>query len=259
MKLPVALNLGLLLAEQASAHAIKRAVTVTSIVDLTTTVPCTTTSYSCPATVPVSEYTDGQPLALRVTTTAAVSEYTDGQPQAPTGIPQGPPKGTKSPAATAAPTLTSTCATPTFSYIPFSYTQQTSNRYLVPLSSPAPSKTYAQPFTEVSKLLPTELTYTTYSLDRSATQGGKHGESAYAALRSSISYSNTVLPFSTTVSPTPVPISELVFPPALYQQCGAESASCLNGYCLPSDFVWGVASSAGQIEGGLMIEGRGPS
>jgi beta-glucosidase/6-phospho-beta-glucosidase/beta-galactosidase len=28
---------------------------------------------------------------------------------------------------------------------------------------------------------------------------------------------------------------------------------------LPSNFVWGVGSSAWQIEGGLKLDGRGPS
>ncbi|MCJ1245841.1 hypothetical protein MMC30_003045 [Trapelia coarctata] len=205
MKLPIALTLGLLLARETNAHAVKRALTVTSTVDLTTTVPCTTAPDSHPTAVPVSEYTDGQPQAPRVTTAAAVSEYTDGQPQAPTGTSQGTPEGSTPPGTTAAPTLTSTCSTPAFSYIPFSYTQQTSNRYPVPLSSPAPSKTYAQPFAVVSTLLPTGLTYTTYSLNPSAIEGGRYGESAYAALWNTISYSNTVLPFSATVSPTPVP------------------------------------------------------
>ena len=67
-----------------------------------------------------------------------------------------------------------------------------------------------------------------------------------------------MLPITTTVSPTPVATSELVFPPALYQPC-PDSYNCLNGYCLPEDFVWEVASSAWQIEGALQSEGRGPS
>ncbi|KAL2349972.1 beta-glucosidase [Cryomyces antarcticus] len=135
---------------------------------------------------------------------------------------------------------------------------ETSTRYATPLAGPLPSQTFAAHFSVLSTLLPSNLTYTTYSLNPSATQAGQYGQSAYANLWSSIKYSNTVLPFTTTVSPTPVPTSELVYPPSLYQPC-AESASCLNGYCLPKDFVWGVASSAWQIEGAAMFEGRGPS
>ena len=148
--------------------------------------------------------------------------------------------------------------TPKYAYSTFTYTQESSNRYATPLPTPAPSKTYAKGFSALSTLLPSNLTYTTYSLGANATGSGKYGESAYNALWTSIKYSNTVLPISTTVSPTPVATSELVFPPALYTPC-PQCSSCLDGYCLPKDFVWGVASSAWQIEGALLSEGRGPS
>lgn len=104
--------------------------------------------------------------------------------------------------------------------------------------------------------MPSNLTYTTYSLDVNATGGGQYGQSAYAALWTDYSYTNTV-PFTTTVSPTPVSSSELVHPPALYTACSSAD-SCLSCYKLPSDFIWGVAGSAWQIEGGLQDEGRGP-
>jgi beta-glucosidase/6-phospho-beta-glucosidase/beta-galactosidase len=159
--------------------------------------------------------------------------------------------------------VTSICASNgqgscTLTYSSFSYTQQTSNRYPTPNPTAAPSKTYASGFSAASTLLPTGLTYTTYSLNPQATQSGKYGQSAYAKLWESIKYRNTSLPFSTTVLPTPIPTSELVFPPKLYQPC-PEEPSCLEDYRLPEDFIWGVASSAWQIEGGLMLEGRGPS
>jgi beta-glucosidase/6-phospho-beta-glucosidase/beta-galactosidase len=64
-------------------------------------------------------------------------------------------------------------------------------------------------------------------------------------------------PFTTTVSATPVPSSELVYPPAL--PVIPTDANETTGLQLPADFVWGVASSAWQIEGGLQLEGRGPS
>ncbi|KAF4633396.1 hypothetical protein G7Y89_g4717 [Cudoniella acicularis] len=105
-----------------------------------------------------------------------------------------------------------------------------------------------------STLLPTNITLTTYSLNTAATQtaDGQYGQSAYAALWASFSYSSTV-PFTTTASATPIPLSELVAPPALYN---LPDTSCLE---LPSDFIWGVAGSAWQIEGGLQSEGRGPA
>jgi beta-glucosidase/6-phospho-beta-glucosidase/beta-galactosidase len=52
---------------------------------------------------------------------------------------------------------------------------------------------------------------------------------------------------------TPVPTSELVFPPPL------PIPTQDNSRTLPSDFVWSVSWSAWQIEGALQAEGRGPS
>lgn len=104
------------------------------------------------------------------------------------------------------------------------------------------------------------MTYTTYSLNRSATdvQDGSYGQGAYARLWTPLSY-NTTVPFTTTVSPTPIPSSELVFPPALYTACPDSADKCVDCYKLPKDFLWGVAGSAFQIEGGLTEAGRGPS
>ncbi|CAL5868200.1 uncharacterized protein PFLUO_LOCUS2424 [Penicillium psychrofluorescens] len=142
------------------------------------------------------------------------------------------------------------------SYSSFSYTQMTSDRYPSPLKShlsfPTP---FAPPFSKVSTLLPKDVTYTTYSLHPTATLSadGEYGQSAYAGLWKNLSYTDTP-PFTTTVSPTPVPTQELVYPPALpFRTIGED---CLS---LPSDFIWGVAGSAWQIEGGLKLEGRGPS
>lgn len=145
----------------------------------------------------------------------------------------------------------------TFSYSSFLYTQVTSNRYATPLPSPLSFQTpYAPAFAEASTLLPANLTYTTYSLDPDATssEDGPYGQSAYASLWVNYTYP-TPPPFTSTVSPTPVPTSELVFPPTLYNAPEVPQ----NESLLPSDFIWGVAGSAWQIEGGLQIEGRGPS
>lgn len=89
------------------------------------------------------------------------------------------------------------------------------------------------------------------------THDGRYGQSAYAALWTGYSYNRTV-PFTTTVSPTPIASRELVFPPALYSAC-SDSDACLDCYKFDKDFVWGVAGSAWQIEGALQQEGRGPS
>lgn len=58
--------------------------------------------------------------------------------------------------------------------------------------------------------------------------------------------------FSTTVSPTPVPSSELVLPPQDY----FGPTGC---YRFPKDFIFGVAGSAAQIEGAIGLHGRSPS
>jgi beta-glucosidase/6-phospho-beta-glucosidase/beta-galactosidase len=146
-------------------------------------------------------------------------------------------------------------ASPTYSYGVFSYTQVTSNRYATPLPSPLAFPTpFAPAFSEASTLLPSNVTYTTWSLDRDATTlaDGAYGQSAYASMWAPYSYSNTV-PFTTTASPTPVASSELVFPPPLYN-----APAIAAGRKFPSDFMWGMAGSAWQIEGGLHHEGRGP-
>ena len=41
--------------------------------------------------------------------------------------------------------------------------------------------------------------------------------------------------------------NELVFSPELHQPC-LDTQSYLNVYCLPEDFVWGVAGSPCQID-----------
>ncbi|EQB56157.1 hypothetical protein CGLO_03851 [Colletotrichum gloeosporioides Cg-14] len=148
-------------------------------------------------------------------------------------------------------------AASTWSYSTFSYEQMTSDRYPTPLPSPLTIATpYAPHFTEASTLLPTNVTYTTYSFNPSATAShdGTYGQSAYIALWSNYTYTHEP-PFTTTASPTPVPSSDLVFPP----QLPARPLNENEGLKFPENFVWGVAASAWQVEGGLQLEGRGPA
>lgn len=146
-------------------------------------------------------------------------------------------------------------------YSSFTYPPKTAERYATPLNSPLTFATpFAEPFSKASSLLDSDITYTTYSLNPDATSyhDGPYGQSAYASLwaNASITYSDHP-PFTTTVSPTPVPSSELVFPPAL-PVIPADRVRP-SEQSLPADFIWGVSSSAWQIEGGLKLEGRGPS
>ena len=161
-----------------------------------------------------------------------------------------------SPAAASISANATGAITGVFSYSDFSYTAQTTSRYATALPSPLPTSSgFAPAFSQASTLLPGNLTYTTYSLNPNATltNDGTYGQSAYAALWANISYS-TAPPFTTTVEPTPVASGELVYPPTLYN-----SPSSPNDTKLPADFIWGVAGSSWQIEGGLQLEGRGPS
>jgi len=180
------------------------------------------------------------------------------------GSHHGSPANTSCAISTApAPTATdpATCsATRSTAYSAWSYTVETSTRYATPLPSPLSITTsFAPHFSEVSSLLPAGLTYTSYSLNRNATalQDGQYGQGAYARLWATVSFNHSV-PFTTTVSPTPVASSELIYPPALYTACPDSADTCLDCYKLPEDFTWGVASSAFQIEGGLTEDGRGP-
>ena len=165
-----------------------------------------------------------------------------------------------------APTSTdsATCSSvvrPEAAYSPWSYTVVTTTRYATPLPSPVQlTTTFAPRFSDASTLLPANATYTSYSLNRNATalQDGEYGQGAYARLWASVSYNHSV-PFTTTASPTPVASSELVFPPPLYSACPESADSCIDCYKLPEDFIWGVSSSAFQIEGGLTEDGRGPA
>ncbi|RAL13257.1 glycoside hydrolase [Aspergillus homomorphus CBS 101889] len=147
---------------------------------------------------------------------------------------------------------------PNYRYSSFSYTQLTSNRYATSLPSPVSFPTpFAPPFSEASTLLPTGVTYTTYSFNPTATAAPKseteqYGQEAYHDLWTTLSYTDAP-PFTTTVSPSAVPSTELVFPPALTPFLANPTKK------LPANFIWGVAGSAWQIEGGLQLEGRGPS
>jgi hypothetical protein len=69
---------------------------------------------------------------------------------------------------------------------------------------------------------------------------------------------------NTTVSPTPIPSSELVPPPPLHYASflsGAQNPGLTtnSSWRFPADFWWGVASAAYQVEGAVKDEGRGPS
>ena len=68
---------------------------------------------------------------------------------------------------------------------------------------------------------------------------------------------------NTTVSPTPIPSSELVPPPPIHYPSfptGAQNPMTTknSSWSFPRDFFWGLASAAFQVEGAVKDEGRGP-
>lgn len=107
----------------------------------------------------------------------------------------------------------------TFTYGTFSFTSMPSVRYATPLKSPLALPTpFGPPFSNVSALLESNITYITYSLNPNATAAnyGLYNQSAYAVLRPRANYTWTNNPpLTTTVSPTPVASTELVFPPTI--------------------------------------------
>ena len=69
---------------------------------------------------------------------------------------------------------------------------------------------------------------------------------------------------TTTATATPVPSNELIPPPPLYYSSfppGPQNPLYAknDSWSFPSDFWWGVASAAYQVEGAAKDEGRGPS
>ncbi|KAL3462786.1 glycoside hydrolase superfamily [Aspergillus heterothallicus] len=140
----------------------------------------------------------------------------------------------------------------------FTYTAVATERYATLLKPPASTATtsFGPRCSDASTLLLSKMIYSTYTLAPSSTwtNDGQNGQSAYNALWASANFTwSSTMPFSTTVSPTPIPSSELVFPPPL------PIPSPRRQGCLPHDFIWGVAGSARQIEGALQAEGRGPA
>ncbi|KAJ5129969.1 Glycoside hydrolase family 1 [Penicillium bovifimosum] len=128
---------------------------------------------------------------------------------------------------------------------------------------PSPTKTqkFGPVYTDAVKHLTTSLSTSTWGswlpgqTEISATDtDDPYGQAAWSSmwLQADLHNYTTTGLFSTTVSPTPVPSSELVLPPPDY----FGPTDC---YTFPKDFVFGVAGSAAQIEGAIGLEGRSPS
>ncbi|KAF9876800.1 hypothetical protein CkaCkLH20_05646 [Colletotrichum karsti] len=126
--------------------------------------------------------------------------------------------------------------------------------YATPVPSPTTTTTYAPPYSELSSLIKRSTT-TWNPPDASPTDHGvEYGNAAWSSMWEPIPVSPP--PFTTTVSPTPVPSSELIKPPP--HPLGPNRTEIQN-LTFPGDFQWGFAGAALQIEGAIKNEGRGPS
>ncbi|KAL3418713.1 beta-glucosidase [Phlyctema vagabunda] len=149
--------------------------------------------------------------------------------------------------------------TPTYLLSQFSFTQTETYRTATSVPSPTTTTTYARPYSELSTLVPSLSTtvwgnWNPNATDRVSDSENPYGNSAWTALWERANPPNFTVTglYSTTVSPTPIPSSELVLPPADY----FGPTDCYN---FPEDFVFGVAGSASQIEGAVASEGKTPS
>ncbi|KAJ5301270.1 hypothetical protein PENANT_c023G02248 [Penicillium antarcticum] len=150
---------------------------------------------------------------------------------------------------------------PKYHFQPFSYTLNETVRYATSVPSPTTTKTYAPAYTDVAKHLTTTWSTSTWgswvpgqTVISATDADDPYGQAAWSSMWFEADLHNytTTGMFSTTVSPTPVPSSELVLPPRDY----FGPTDC---YDFPKDFVFGVAGSAAQIEGAVALDGRSPS
>ncbi|KAH8594829.1 glycoside hydrolase superfamily [Bisporella sp. PMI_857] len=149
-------------------------------------------------------------------------------------------------------------ASPSYSFSQFSFTQTETVRTATSVT-PGPTTTYAPPYEALSHLVPNLSTRVWGNWYPNATATATDSEDPYGQVAWSARWESAALPnftfrglYSTTVAPTPVPTSELVFPPPEYLQ----PQDC---YSFPDDFMLGVAGSAAQIEGAVADEGRTPT
>jgi len=156
-------------------------------------------------------------------------------------------------------TSNKTASVPTYSFTSFSFTQTETYRTATSRPPPTTTHTYAPPYSVLSTLVPNLSTTTWGRWDPNATSqatdsANPYGNASWTALWKAANLTNITgaAIYSSTVSPTPLPTSELVLPPADY----FGPTDCYN---FPEDFIFGVAGSAAQIEGAVFEEGKSPS
>ncbi|KAK0391962.1 hypothetical protein NLU13_1460 [Sarocladium strictum] len=149
---------------------------------------------------------------------------------------------------------------PSFKFGQFAYTMSTTVRTATPVPSPTATPTYAPPPEQATSLL-TSPSYTTWgkwnptATTKATDTNDPYGEAAWTALWEHADppdFTDYTSVYSTTVSPTPIPSSELVLPPDNY----FGPTDCYN---FPEGFSFGVASSACQVEGATADHGKAPT
>lgn len=147
-----------------------------------------------------------------------------------------------------------TATSPQYSISSFAYTLSETYRIATSVPASTTNATYAPNYSSLSSLVPSLSTTTWGTWNPNATAnatdtGNQYGNAAWTALwqRANITNFTATGIYSTTVSPTPVPTSELILPPADY----FGPTDC---YYFPEDFMLGVAGSASQIEGAVARE-----
>jgi beta-glucosidase/6-phospho-beta-glucosidase/beta-galactosidase len=149
-------------------------------------------------------------------------------------------------------------AHPSYFFQPFSFTQSETVRTATSRPAPTTTTSHAPPYASLSKLVPNLIT-TQWgnwypSSNVTATDVSyPYGNASWSAIWNAVPLVNfTRGIYSTTVSPTPVPTSELILPPP---EVFTAPETC---YKFPTNFMLGVAASATQIEGAIADEGRCP-
>ena len=155
---------------------------------------------------------------------------------------------------------TANLMSPTFSFSPFNYTLSETVRTATSVPPATTTLTYAPAYSVLSTLLSNVSTTSWGSWNPNATVKAHDkvkpfGNAAWTALWERANITNFTSwhgLYSTTVSPTPIPTSELVLPPA-------DPFGPTDCYYFPEDFIFGVSGSASQIEGAVADQGRTPT